>query len=158
MISKSSLGLHVGYMCSAVARQSTLAVPTNLGYLAILNSDLQFLQTFVHVFNNENILRLTNPNLPEQIHILLRGFADFGVDIRAWGSYRFGHGFFRMLLDYDALEAAAGRPLNPPMAKRVFIVPSVEPRVVDGHMASVLQPGVNLTQVPTDYFLPGIVK
>jgi hypothetical protein len=54
---------------------------------------LEYLQAFIDEFDAQHLLRAGNPNIPLEIHFLLRGLAGFGVDIRAWGSYRWDMDF-----------------------------------------------------------------
>lgn len=140
----------------AFARQGTMALPTQLGFLMTPNSGMSFLRPFVEEFDDQHMLAHPNPHLPTEIHFLLRGHAGFGVDISAWGS--FGHGFLGRIVAYDVGERQAGRPLNPPLADRIYLVVCAEPHVVTGTSAWCLQPGVDYTHHPNRYYVPGIGK
>ncbi|THV44039.1 hypothetical protein BGAL_0755g00050 [Botrytis galanthina] len=80
-----------------------------------------------------------NTNLPTEIHVVLFGFAGFGVNIGAWRE------FLDCIELWDTKERLAGRKHEPKLADRIFLVPSVEPEVVDGTAAYSLIPGKDLS-------------
>jgi hypothetical protein len=110
------------------------------------NGGLRYLRIFIEEFDRSHLLTSGNANLPIEIHFLIMGFAGFGADIYAW------RGFLQLLEDWDDDETQAGRVHVPPLSERVYIVPCLEPDVVNGSAPWSLTPGTDYTMQPQKYF------
>jgi hypothetical protein len=129
----------------AFARQGTLAIPTTLGFLDNAPG-LTYLRAWVAELSSAHLLQPANPNLPTEIHILTMGFSGFGVDIKAWS------GVLEALRAYDDSETSAERGFHPTLVERVYLVPCVDPHVIDGSQPWSLNPGVDYLAHPQKFF------
>lgn len=128
------------------ARHGAMPVPTHLGNLQNLS-----LITFVNFI--DYITRPNNPQIPEEIHFVLLGFAGFSVDVTGWGDRYVSpceivqherqltllvsrnHGFFKHVLDRGAAQGTN-------IAYRIYLVPVSELQVADPHSPSSINFGL----------------
>jgi len=107
----------------AFVRQGCRPIPTALGN-GLLDP---FLKSFVRLMHQ--ITDVNNMNRPTELHHLILGIAGFSVGIAGWGDRT--QGYFKFLLDADAARGDHHWENN------TYVVPVVEPRVVDGFVDEV---------------------
>jgi hypothetical protein len=135
----------------AFARQGTLVIPTTLGFLNSMPS-LSYLRAWVDKFSpSESPLTRKSKSARRDSH------CDFRVRW-LWSWYSSLVWFPSKIRGHDANETAAGRPRSPPLIERIYLVPVVEPQVLDGQSSLSLQPGVDYTSPPRSTSMDSIVS